>query len=82
MQVSVRVRDYGQDDLRLWIAIAGDIGMPVTELKSTPMGLFMPVDLAVKAGLIEQVPCIEVAKTRRSRKTAAGKVEEPAQWDD
>lgn len=81
MQVSVRVRDYSQEDLRLWIAIAADIGMPIAEIKSSPMGLFMPVDLAVKAGVIESVPCIEAPKPKRGGRRPAAKVEETASWD-
>lgn len=84
MQISVMVRGYSTDTLRAFLDIAREMGLPIAAVRSSPMGLFIPVELAVKAGLIEQVPCEEV-KPKRTRTTRA-KSEAPTQseqlWEE
>lgn len=81
MQISVMVRGYSTETLRAFLGIASEMGLPISAVRSSPMGLFIPVELAVKAGLIEGVPC-EEPKPKRTR--SRGKAE-PAQeqlWEE
>jgi len=82
MQVSVVVRGYHQDTLRMFLDIASDMNLPIAEVRSTPLGLIVPVELAVKAGLIETVPCTE-SKPKRSYTKKSKPVEDvELPWDE
>lgn len=85
MQVSVMVRGYSQDTLRLLLDYASDMGLPIAEVRSTPLGLIIPVDLAAKAGVIE-VPCTETKPKRsyskKQSKSAPSVEDVELPWDE
>lgn len=78
MQIDVMVRGYSQETLRAFLGIAAEMGLPISVVRSTPMGLFIPVQLALQAGIIE-LPQQEPVKPKRTR---TKKVEEPTLWDE
>lgn len=79
MQIAVIVRGYSQETLKFFLGTAADMGLPISAVKSTPMGLILPVELAINAGIVE-VPQPEPAKPKRASR--AKKVEEPPLWDE
>jgi hypothetical protein len=76
------VRGYSTETLRAFLDIASDMSLPIAEVRSTPLGLIIPVDLAIKAGLIE-VPCTENKPKRSYSKKTKVEVPQPElPWDE
>lgn len=79
MQIAVIVRGYSQETLKAFLGIAADMGLPLSAVKSTPMGLVLPVELAINAGIIEQ---IQPEPPKPKRASRAKKVEEQPLWEE
>lgn len=83
VELSVQIRGADQDLYRLLLATAPEVGIPISEIRATPMGVLVPVNLAVRVGLLDQY-CTEPEpiKPKRVRKTAAAKEQTEALWDE
>lgn len=66
MAVSVFVRNAERDDIRRLLGIAAEMGIPISEIRSNPMGLFIPSAVAAKAGLLSDVCPIAIVEANKA----------------
>jgi hypothetical protein len=70
LDISVIVRGAERDDIRRLLDVAGEMGIPISEVRTNPMGLIIPAALAAKAGLLSGVCPIAIVEANKAASPA------------
>lgn len=66
MEVSVFIRGAEREDIRRLLDVATEMGIPISEIRTSPLGMIIPSALAAKAGLLSDVCPIAIVEAAKA----------------